>query len=627
MISNGHRVEKLKLKTSSADAAYHATRLLEDAFRLVCNDAESRLALPSKGALVYVRKFSLGRIQGSTPANLIAEKIQYQLLHGYLQIVNVDSEDNHLADIVWFSDEIVASQRLIETLLNQQQRRSWYWPLVKKQLLGNESVSIAAILRYVNWQFGMAGQQSLLKQLVRGECLIGFLEALTTNDVAVLSQKNVAVVDKVQADLTDASESMTGHLLVQYRERQAEMNNKNGLPYTLYIATVFRELFEPLFQSEVINNHDHVVGLLWKLIEWGAFDARTKWIINLLLVKQNVAAENQQKLASLVEFVELQHRHERPIGKTEFSQLLSQAVAFSAAMFPHNHSKIADKNDLISRFDSAELTPHDTGQNVPLSEKQSDKVDPNSTAESVAQSQVSQVKLLPGEYSEFAGLFLTLNLLDHLTLPNQTVKVDGEEYCLPHLLLHWLAEKVRGGSSFLADLGIPELETADLFQKSLQEFCINPVWHSWLLVNKTKAPKDSQIVRCDEQLFLLETKQQKILSVHKVEENSDVHVSILNTQQSLPTLSQGLYSILRILSRFLLRNTGLGLKSLVNKSGNIVTTNTHIDIYFSTKDLTIETRRLGLDVSPGWLPWLGRVINVHYHVDELKEHRIQAAGN
>ena len=39
----------------------------------------------------------------------------------------------------------------------------------------------------------------------------------------------------------------------------------------------------------------------------------------------------------------------------------------------------------------------------------------------------------------------------------------------------------------------------------------------------------------------------------------------------------------------------------------------HLDIYYSLKDVKLGVRKAGLDINPGWLPWLGQVVNFHYH--------------
>jgi len=42
-------------------------------------------------------------------------------------------------------------------------------------------------------------------------------------------------------------------------------------------------------------------------------------------------------------------------------------------------------------------------------------------------------------------------------------------------------------------------------------------------------------------------------------------------------------------------------------------TASHLDIHYPLQQVQIEVRKAGLDINPGWLPWLGQVVNFHYH--------------
>jgi hypothetical protein len=44
----------------------------------------------------------------------------------------------------------------------------------------------------------------------------------------------------------------------------------------------------------------------------------------------------------------------------------------------------------------------------------------------------------------------------------------------------------------------------------------------------------------------------------------------------------------------------------------LLATHSHVDLHFRTGNVSLELRRSGLDVNPGWLPWLGRVVTFHY---------------
>jgi hypothetical protein len=71
----------------------------------------------------------------------------------------------------------------------------------------------------------------------------------------------------------------------------------------------------------------------------------------------------------------------------------------------------------------------------------------------------------------------------------------------------------------------------------------------------------------------------------------------------------------RRLRQFSRRIPRIGLHSLICRAGRIVFTETHIDVLFRLDRADIRIRRAGLDIDPGWTPWLGRVIHFHYLTD------------
>jgi hypothetical protein len=54
------------------------------------------------------------------------------------------------------------------------------------------------------------------------------------------------------------------------------------------------------------------------------------------------------------------------------------------------------------------------------------------------------------------------------------------------------------------------------------------------------------------------------------------------------------------------------LLALARRPGAIVVTRTHVDVLFRYNQVDLAVRRAGLDIDPGWVPWLGRVVQFHY---------------
>lgn len=70
--------------------------------------------------------------------------------------------------------------------------------------------------------------------------------------------------------------------------------------------------------------------------------------------------------------------------------------------------------------------------------------------------------------------------------------------------------------------------------------------------------------------------------------------------------------------RWCARHAQLSLRSLAQRPARVSATRTHLDVYFSLAQLDMRVRTVGLDIDPGWLPWLGRVVKFHYGPEEYR---------
>lgn len=69
-------------------------------------------------------------------------------------------------------------------------------------------------------------------------------------------------------------------------------------------------------------------------------------------------------------------------------------------------------------------------------------------------------------------------------------------------------------------------------------------------------------------------------------------------------------------NRSALKLTGLNLRQLVRRTAEITLTPTHVDLFFRATDADIRIRRAGLDLDPGWVPWLGRIVRYHFNRED-----------
>ena len=74
--------------------------------------------------------------------------------------------------------------------------------------------------------------------------------------------------------------------------------------------------------------------------------------------------------------------------------------------------------------------------------------------------------------------------------------------------------------------------------------------------------------------------------------------------------------------RWCWRSAKLTLRPIVQRAGRVWLTRTDLDVTLPLDGADIRIRRIGLDIDPGWLPWLGefgRVVRFHYRDREPEE--------
>jgi hypothetical protein len=64
--------------------------------------------------------------------------------------------------------------------------------------------------------------------------------------------------------------------------------------------------------------------------------------------------------------------------------------------------------------------------------------------------------------------------------------------------------------------------------------------------------------------------------------------------------------------RWLRRFARTGLADLVRRPAEVALSRTHADLVFDHRQADLRLRRAGLDLDPGWVPWMGRVVTYHY---------------
>ena len=88
--------------------------------------------------------------------------------------------------------------------------------------------------------------------------------------------------------------------------------------------------------------------------------------------------------------------------------------------------------------------------------------------------------------------------------------------------------------------------------------------------------------------------------------------NLLASRRPRAGLSSPYVAWLTAVRRWCRRHARIGLASIVRRPGRLHTSTTHLEVEFALSQVDIRIRRAALDADPGWVPWLGRVVQFHY---------------
>jgi len=104
------------------------------------------------------------------------------------------------------------------------------------------------------------------------------------------------------------------------------------------------------------------------------------------------------------------------------------------------------------------------------------------------------------------------------------------------------------------------------------------------------------------------------LSEEAVDESGDGKAFIRDTK-SIGEIDEIVSEWRRSMRRWCRLRARLGLANVVRRPGWIVWDRTHVEVWMPLGRVDLRIRRAGLDLDPGWVPWLGRVIRFYYEAE------------
>lgn len=517
---------------------------------LLVEDALRTASLPwaDAGRLLLVRAVDLGTIPAGAAPATVALALERRLRELSLQAVHAAHPDAPRAAAVWFRDAAEAHARLAVKLARGEEAAAWFWPL-----------AVPA------WRPGTPRPEALRALLA------GALET-SAGPAAALELVRTLVEAGGLDLLASALPSADGPWLLRAcgwrMPERAAARTAAGLPALLLAR--------------------------WAGT-WGLADARTAWLAAMLRAVENPALLGDPGLPGRIappagdESVLDETRARIPFEA-------SPALARASMPGPPGRSRVNPAQGLESGWSRIH----------PASSLRSPGV--HARAGIRAQNDSS------GDFSPLAGLFLLLPVFARLGLG-----AFLEDH--PHLLATGFPARLLDRCA--QRLGVLEDDPARRAVPIPEEspgrflaFTAPPVWRQGIAAaplrvrRRAGGPGVRLLADASGRLDLALWRGRAGEGVRALLAGSAPGRGPVSPPRS--DLETALEAWLTASRRWCRRRAGIGLADLVRRAGRVIATRTHVDVFLDPRQVEMRVRRAGLDLDPGWVPWLGLVVRFHY---------------
>jgi hypothetical protein len=582
------RVRKLKIKTQDESSATSDINALQEAFKLA-----SLPGIPPNG-LLLIKKLDLGVYRSNSSPVSIANLIDQRIQPAVWQPICIDHEEQPDSNAVWFSNPAQAVFRLVELTLTKSAPQAWYWPLLFP--LWQQGMNLTELMKVINSHH----QHPESKPVTLAQVIL-----------QVVSHRN-----------TSTALDSVGELFAQ------QMLVESGVYPSLANTSVTRKTFSAKLQL----HHPWRKLVEAAVIKWGRNDVRTLWFSFSGMISQNPALLKINALLPILQTViadiavDIDHQpwDKKPTAESDNPLVNEQSIQTEQAFVEASGIRPADESRLNSQPDSQQPV---TSSEKPIESAQAvnqPPVNPERSQQSISEGNSSAAEPHPVQlddfhHSEQAGLAFLIALLELLWISDSLSENEFMAHInFPLRLIKRVAQRMNISADHPVIEAIADLPEADF--EAIDQFRAPPGWQRLITSPNAEA---TQLLRFsiegDASLCYITDRSRKLLlyvGSHNPADIPDWLIACTVIEQPglhpQPTLTDLENTWLLLLSRYLYRYAKLGLRQMLNRPGRIASSKTHFDILFDTQQIDIRIRIAGLDINPGWVPWLARVVQFHY---------------
>lgn len=638
------------------------TFTIEDAFRTA-----SFPGVPPNGR-VFVKRLDLGKFSSSASSRFLARRIDEQFRQISPVMVCQDTPELIGAPAVWFPDDLSPYRLLIRLLAKNQHPRAWYWKAAVKGWHPSLSVSQSyqvIISRVSQYETGIRGLCFVLEPLLESGRILDILDKFNSRDVTpYLFNMGLS---PVQIDPMKAPEKRA---MISPEKPMIVPSFEGGM---ITRAIGLWSVFDPRFalasylvlaRMNQATDPVHLNRLLERVSIPPSSSRDTEGTKknreNMVDLHQKSGLEVHRKISR-----ELNQSGEVPTEAVDMDPQASKVTkqetnAHGQAESGHPESEFVDQNKPTATLKSDQETtgkaiPQCTGilDEIPLQLPEHVSVDghtespgPSGHTRASDSSTLSSsgppspeskhiqstpfkkhtlTEIWPvlggfaGEISEYAGLIFMIPLMKRIGMDTLIEKFpEYEDLDLARHILFRCATlfSIAPDDPALGFLGEKPEPVA-----VVPEFTAPPQWQR-ILPEPSSKDCAFRVVRINGfNGYGLRLGSEKSLMIGVWHHNNRHLIAPWFDQYHIdpePVVSQD-WSLDRLvdtmvtaMERYCRDAAAMELGELICRPAYIATTKTHLDVTFPFSQLDIRVRMAGLDINPGWVPWLGRVFQFHY---------------
>lgn len=609
-MQGSRKVRRLRISSQDEDSISSDVNTLQEALSIA-----SLPGLPPHG-LLLIRKIDLGVYQARSSAMAVSRLIDERVRSMRYQSVCVDDQEYPQQNIVWFSDAAQAVMCFINLYAQSHVPNAWYWRVVFPSWQPN--MNLAEVLLVICKDYSELQSKPFV--------FAGVIDQL-------LSQGRVNTV--LGAVTTRLSQQLLLDMGLYPYLTSSVSSPKIEQP--LYISTRWRA-----FVTEAIN-------------EWGEQDVRTIWLtVNALILQYPSLAESQQLLPQINSVIANSKSERSLLADNEFRKVKAADVNLEipSHQLENDEGTLNEGGELglketkqpepfqsinaLSRLHHQDLplVPYresDSSTSIGISVTKNDIDQSSHNADESVLTEHQEDKKITRMLNPYTGLvnsdscgFAFLISLLELIAMREVLSLNPPLAAsnFPLRIIRKMAQRLDIPSNHPVLQAIPELPVAN--EQAIENFVAPTAWESLITpANSSGNNKCNDLLRFkiknDSSIGYITDRTHKILLYVGNCEASQLPAWMASYQirdqvgrHTYPRFENLETTIQLLSSRYLYRYAKMSLRQLSNRQGQIALTKTHLDILFDIKQIDIRIRLAGLDINPGWVPWLALVVQFHY---------------